>query len=162
MPFHCPDLLSNFEQYGCFIRRIGMPRCPTANRNRAVILGSFVRGCLRGIIRRIFKSALFDGLKFCSKIREPLTACGAQLFRSHTIYLEANSGYFGHQYQPFRCLRHRENHRIVVRKRTPYCAIQRYNRTQVDGFHPNSVLNQQHQRPSGGYRAIAAHDHSRQ
>ena len=32
----------------------------------------------------------------------------------HAIYLGLDSGYFGHQYQHFRCLSNRENHRIVV------------------------------------------------
>ena len=43
----------------------------------------------------------------------------AQFSRTHAIYLEADSGYFGHKYQPFRCLSNRENHRIVLRKRIP-------------------------------------------
>src|SRR5690242_20028277 len=37
---------------------------------------------------------------------------------SRTIYLDAGPGYFGHKYQPFRCLSNRGTSPIVVRKRT--------------------------------------------
>src|SRR5216684_5830270 len=44
-----------------------------------------------------------------------LQICTRNFPAPRAIYLGPHSGYFGHQYQPFRCLSNLENHRIVVR-----------------------------------------------
>jgi MoxR-like ATPase len=75
------------------------------------------------------------------------------LFSPHAIYLGAISGYFGHQYQPFRCLSGYGNPRIVVPDRNKAVVRLQYS----DTIEPKSMASTQIQSSSSNAhsRAVA-------